>query len=56
MPANGPTIRRVSSTTSLVCMSSQNSRVHLTATLECIVAGHPQNRIDALMPWASASP
>jgi len=29
---------------------------YLTATLEAILDGHPQSRIDELMPWTFSEP
>ncbi len=37
-------------------LNEVNPHVYLTDVIERIVAGHPQSRIDDLMPWSYAAP
>ena len=37
-------------------LNDVNPHAYLTDVLERIVAGHPQSRIDDLMPWSYAAP
>jgi transposase len=37
-------------------LNDVNPHAYLTDALECIVAGHPQSRIDDLLPWSYAAP
>ncbi len=37
-------------------LNGTNPHAYLTEALECLVAGHPQSRIDELMPWSKPAP
>lgn len=37
-------------------LNGTNPHAYLTKTLERLVAGHPQSRLDELLPWSNPAP